>query len=53
MPDLWLLRYGETPWTVLGRHTGRTGLEFISRGRQCERRVIRRWNEVCHLEATS
>ena len=33
-PTLWLLRHGETPWTVLGRHTSRTDLALTPLGEQ-------------------
>ena len=42
MPELWLIRHGETEWSRSGAHTGRTDLPLLASGRE-EAKAIGRY----------
>jgi probable phosphoglycerate mutase len=50
MGELWLVRHGETPWSLTGQHTGRTDVPLTPHGEEQARalgpRLDRQWSLV-------
>ena len=46
LPEVYLARHGETPWTITGQHTGRTDILLTARGEQNALNLRQRLNGV-------
>lgn len=53
MGELWLVRHGETPWSLTGQHTGRTDLPLTAHGEQQARALAGRLDRHFALALTS
>jgi probable phosphoglycerate mutase len=50
LPVIYLVRHGETEWSVSGRHTGLTDLALTERGRENARLIGDRLRELAPIE---
>lgn len=48
LPRVWLVRHGETAWTITGQHTGRTDLALTPRGEEEARALGARLEDMRH-----
>src|SRR3954447_14405206 len=53
LPTLYLARHGETPWSVSGRHTGRTDIALTERGERNARRLGERLRGLTFVKVLS
>lgn len=42
LPEIYLVRHGETEWSLSGQHTGRTDIPLTAKGEEAARSVARR-----------
>lgn len=53
MGELWLVRHGQTPWSVTGQHTGRTDVPLTPHGEDQARGLLNRLDRPWSLVLTS
>ncbi|GAC1440185.1 MAG: histidine phosphatase family protein [Mycobacteriales bacterium] len=53
MGELWLVRHGETPWSITGQHTGRTDVPLTAHGEEQARSLRDRLDRPWSLVLTS